>query len=256
MGDKGAMETASQEAEVSRGAVRYGRPPRELAGQVEERILDAAGRVFLERGFQGASVDEIAEVASAGKPTIYARFPNKQALFSAVIERLVRRNTSLDAFSCAGRSIEARLDALAALILTRVLTLETIGLIRVAVAEARRFPDLATSVSCMGRERPTEAVAHIFGELAASSEIGASPAFSPEKLRDTARRFLDLVVLPMLMRALFGEDLAGLRAEIEPHAARSVAFFLAACGLGASTPPGSGTGSEAKRPADRGAVAG
>jgi hypothetical protein len=64
------------------------------------------------------------------------------------------------------------------------------------------------------------------------------------------------VVLPMLMRALFGEDLAGLRAEIEPHAARSVAFFLAACGLGASTPPGSGTGSEAKRPADRGAVAG
>jgi AcrR family transcriptional regulator len=256
MGDKGAMEAASQEAEVSRGAVRYGRPPRELAGQVEERILDAAGRVFLERGFQGASVDEIAEVASAGKPTIYARFPNKQALFSAVIERLVRRNTSLEAFSCAGRSIEARLDALAALILTRVLTLETIGLIRVAVAEARRFPDLATSVSCMGRERPTEAVAHIFGELAASSEIGASPAFSPEKLRDTARRFLDLVVLPMLMRALFGEDLAGLRAEIEPQAARSVAFFLAAVGLGASPPPGSGTGSEAKPPADQGAVAG
>ena len=256
MADEGAMEAASQEAEIGRGAVRYGRPPRELAGQVEERILDAAGRIFLERGFQGASVDEIAEAASAGKPTIYARFPNKQALFSAVIERLVRRNTSLDAFSCAGRSIEARLDALAALILTRVLTLETIGLIRVAVAEARRFPDLATSVSCMGRERPTEAVARIFGELAASSEIGASPAFSPEKLRDTARRFLDLVVLPMLMRALFGEDLAALRAEIEPHAARSVAFFLAACGPGGPPPPGSGTASEAEPPADHGAVAG
>jgi hypothetical protein len=38
------------------------------------------------------------------------------------------------------------------------------------------------------------------------------------------------VVLPMLVRALFGEDLAGLRAEIGPHAARTVAFFLAACG--------------------------
>jgi hypothetical protein len=36
----------------------------------------------------------------------------------------------------------------------------------------------------------------------------------------------------MLMRALFGEDLAALRAEIEPHAARSVTFFLAACGAG------------------------
>jgi AcrR family transcriptional regulator len=214
--------------------VRSGRPPRKLAGRVEERILDAAGRVFLERGFQGASVDEIAEVASAGKPTIYARFPNKQALFTVVVERLVQRNTSLDAFSCAGGSVEERLDALAALILTRVLTLETVGLVRVAVAEARRFPDLATSVSCMGRERPTEAVARVFGELAASSEIGASLAFKADKLKETARRFLDLVVLPMLMRALFGEELAALRAEIEPHASRAVAFFLAACAHGAA----------------------
>jgi AcrR family transcriptional regulator len=212
-----------------RGAVRYGRPPRGLAGQVEERILDAAGRVFLERGFRGASVDEIAEAASAGKPTIYARFPSKQALFAAVIERLVRRNTSLDAFSCAGNSIEQRLDALAALILTRVLTPETIGLIRVAVAEACRFPDLATSVNCMGRERPTEAVARVFGELAAADDIGASSAFAPDQLSGTARRFLDLVVLPMLMRALFGEDLTGLRAGIGPHVKQAVAFFLAAC---------------------------
>jgi AcrR family transcriptional regulator len=212
-----------------RGAVRYGRPPRGLAGQVEERILDAAGRVFLERGFRGASVDEIAEAASAGKPTIYARFPSKQALFAAVIERLVRRNTSLDTFSCAGNSIEQRLDALAALILTRVLTPETVGLIRVAVAEARRFPDLATSVNCMGRERPTEAVARVFGELAAADDIGASSAFAPDQLSGTARRFLDLVVLPMLMRALFGEDLAALRAGIGPHVKQAVAFFLAAC---------------------------
>jgi AcrR family transcriptional regulator len=231
MEGKGPMEAAfpPEQGERGRTPVRSGRPPRKLAGRVEERILDAAGRVFLERGFQGASVDEIAEVASAGKPTIYARFPNKQALFTAVVERLVQRNTSLDAFSCAGGSVEERLDALAALILTRVLTLETVGLIRVAVAEARRFPDLATSVSCMGRERPTEAVARVFGELAASSEIGASLAFKADKLKETARRFLDLVVLPMLMRALFGEDLAALRAEIEPHASRAVAFFLAAC---------------------------
>jgi len=31
------------------------------------------------------------------------------------------------------------------------------------------------------------------------------------------------------MRAVFGEDLKLLRAEIDSHAARSVAFFLAAC---------------------------
>jgi AcrR family transcriptional regulator len=230
MEDEATMDVESTPArsEIARGAVRCGRPPRELAGQVEERILDAAGRVFLEHGFQGASVDEIAEAASAGKPTIYARFPNKQALFAAVIERLVRRNTSLDVLSCGDGSIEERLDTLAAVILTRLLTPEPIGLIRVAMAEARRFPVLATSVSSMGRTRPAEAVARVFGELAASGDIGRSPAFAAEKLAETARRFLDLVVLPMLVRALYGEDLNALRAEIGAHAARSVAFFLAA----------------------------
>ena len=82
----------------------------------------------------------------------------------------------------------------------------------------------------MGRERPTEAVARVLGELAASDAIGASPAFAPERLPETARRFLDLVVLPMLVRALFGEDLAlcAPRSVLTPSG--SVAFFLAACG--------------------------
>ena len=36
-------------------------------------------------------------------------------------------------------------------------------------------------------------------------------------------------MLPLLMRALKGEKLKDLRAEIAAHVARSVAFFLAAC---------------------------
>ena len=173
-------------------------------------------------------------------------------MFTAVIERLVSRNTSLDAFACPGGSIEQRLNTLAAVILARVLTSETIGLIRVAVAEARRFPDLATSVSRIGRQRPTEAVARVFGEWRASDAIGASPAFAAEKLPETARRFLDLVVLPMLVRALFGEDLAALRAEIGPHAARTVAFFLAACGRGGTPAHGLATPADAELPASDG----
>ena len=108
----------------------------------------------------------------------------------------------------------------------------------------------------MGRQRPTEAVAQVFGELAASDAIGASPAFAQEKLPETARRFLDLVVLPMLVRALFGEDLAALREEIESHAARSVAFFLAACGHGWSPALGLLRPANAELPGGRGAVGG
>jgi hypothetical protein len=58
------------------------------------------------------------------------------------------------------------------------------------------------------------------------------PAFAPERLATTTRFFLDLVLLPLLMRALVGEKLKPLRAEITPHVARSVTFFLAACRYG------------------------
>jgi hypothetical protein len=47
-------------------------------------------------------------------------------------------------------------------------------------------------------------------------------------------RFLGLVVLPLVIRALHGEKLKVLHAEIEPHMARRVAFFLAVCRHAAS----------------------
>jgi len=74
-------------AKAKRATVRFGRPPKELAGEVDARILDAARKTFLERGFEGASIDEIAEVARSGKATIYARFRDKRALFTEVVRR-------------------------------------------------------------------------------------------------------------------------------------------------------------------------
>ena len=206
--------------------VRSGRPPRELAGEVEERILDAAAKVFLERGFEGASVDEIADVARAGKPTIYARFPGKEALFTAVVERIVREITSsFERIAPTGATIEERLASIGTSILRKVLMAETVGLIRAAIAEARRFPDLADSVRLMAQERGAGAVAQLLGELAEPDKL---PAFAADRRATTAGNFLDLILLPMLMRALFGERLTVLRAEIAPHVARTVAFFLAA----------------------------
>jgi len=207
--------------------VRFGRPPQVLAGEVKERILDAARKVFLKRGFEGASIDEIADVARAGKPTIYARFSGKEALFAAVMARQVRENIgSFESIAPTGVTLEERLASIATAILHRVLAPETIGLCRASIAEAPRFPDLAASVHHMARERASEAVAQLLGELSESDQL---PAFAADCRADTARQFIALVVLPMLMRALFGENLAALRSEIGPHVARTVAFFLAAC---------------------------
>jgi AcrR family transcriptional regulator len=212
-----------------RGAIRCGRPRRELAGEVEERILDAAGKVFLERGFGGASVEEIAEVARAGKPTIYARFPGKEALFTAVVARKVRQNTSLDNLAAHGSTTEERLRALATGILERALTPETVGLMRLTVAEARRFPDLASNAHRAARARGSESVAALLCEIGKSDETDALPAFAAHRLPETTRRFVDLIFFPIMWRVLFGEDPADVRDEIEPHVREAVTFFLAAC---------------------------
>jgi AcrR family transcriptional regulator len=77
-----------------RRALRAGRPPRRLAGEVDARILDAACRLFFERGLEGTSVDEIASLARAGKRSIYARFPSNEALFTAVVLRTLLARAS------------------------------------------------------------------------------------------------------------------------------------------------------------------
>ena len=216
-----------------RAKVRFGRPPKELAGEVDTRILDAARKVFLERGFQGASIDEIAEVARSGKPTIYARFRDKRALFTAVVTRdILSRITEFKADVPAGATIEERLTSAASTLLHWGLSRDRIALMRLAIAEARRFPDLASTVGRQARELSTELGVRLLGELTKSGELRSMPAFAPEQLTTTARLFLDLVAVPMLLRALFEVDPNTLDAEIDAHVARSVAFFLAACRQG------------------------
>src|SRR6476620_10577013 len=91
---------------------RPGRPPKDLAGDVKARILDGAQRVFLKRGYQSASLDEIAATAPASKPTIYAHFPGKEALFEAVVARVLGGLTNFEGFEPKGRSVQDRLASL------------------------------------------------------------------------------------------------------------------------------------------------
>jgi AcrR family transcriptional regulator len=209
---------------------RVGRPPREVAGEVDERILDAARRAFLEHGLAGASIDEIASLASAGKPTIYARFPSKQALFAAVVARNVAAVIGrFEGRAPSGTTIDERLTNLGVNLLDWALAGGAVDLMRVGISEARRFPELASSVHEMAHQCGEEAVAGLLREAAQSDGLGSLPAFAAERLATTTHFFLDLVFKPLIMRALFGEKLRLLRAEIRPHVARSVAFFLAAC---------------------------
>ncbi|MEM9372143.1 MAG: TetR/AcrR family transcriptional regulator [Planctomycetota bacterium] len=56
-----------------------------------QAILEAAVRSFQRYGFDGTSMDRIAEETPASKRTVYNHFPSKDALFSAVVAELISR---------------------------------------------------------------------------------------------------------------------------------------------------------------------
>jgi len=56
-----------------------------------DALVDAASRVFAQRGFHGASLDEIAESAGFTRGAIYKNFEGKEDLFFAVFDRFNER---------------------------------------------------------------------------------------------------------------------------------------------------------------------
>jgi len=60
-----------------------------------EQLLAAAAMVFGERGFAGASVDEIAERAGYSKGAVYSNFEDKESLFLALIDQHLRHDQAL-----------------------------------------------------------------------------------------------------------------------------------------------------------------
>jgi AcrR family transcriptional regulator len=207
---------------------RLGRPPKDLAGDVKSRILDAAQRVFLKRGYQSASIDEIAETAPASKPTIYAHFEGKEALFEAVVARVLDGLTNFEGFEPKGRAAQDKLASLGIEVVERFIE-ETIGVTRATIAEADRFPALSRRVHEAGRDRATAAVSHVLNDATHTLSRGSKGPFGPKRSLTTAQIFMDLILLPMLMRALMGEGSKDLRSELPTFVRERVSFFLAAC---------------------------
>src|SRR6185436_4572418 len=74
-------------------------------------IVEAAGRLFGERGYDGARLDAVAAAAGVTKPVLYRHFADKTALYLALLER---HRSDLGSFAGAipaEGSLEARLRA-------------------------------------------------------------------------------------------------------------------------------------------------
>ena len=125
-----------------------GRPSREAAALLRDKILSVATGLFLRDGYAAVSIETIAQDARVSKRTFYQRFSNKAELFTAVIHRIVESlRPENDAVLFEGEDLEKLLLRLARIILDAALTPNALALHRVIVAEATRFPELAAVVS-------------------------------------------------------------------------------------------------------------
>lgn len=121
--------------------VRRGRP-RDTAK--DEAILLAAGDLFMERGYEAVSVDAVAHAAGVSKATIYARYPDKEALFTAVLRLECERVVSPESFlPDPAEPVRDTLILLATRFLSLVVGEKAMNMHRVLVSETARAPRMA-----------------------------------------------------------------------------------------------------------------
>jgi TetR/AcrR family transcriptional regulator, mexJK operon transcriptional repressor len=121
---------------------RSGRPPRAIAAQLSEQILQAAEALFLEQGYGATTIEQVANQIGATKRTVYVRFTDKAGLFHAVVKRVLdSRRPDLRSIGT-DRSVDERLVDMGLRVLGYALDPNVVRLFRVVTAEAYRFPEL------------------------------------------------------------------------------------------------------------------
>jgi TetR/AcrR family transcriptional regulator, mexJK operon transcriptional repressor len=217
------METV-RGAERSAAVLRPGgRPTRQQAAQLGEKILEVATGLFLTRGFGATSIEAVAERARISKRTFYHRFADKADLFRAVVHRLLARwLPRFEAEFYEAAPLDELLRRLAGQILAVALTPEALALRRMLLAEAQRFPELMTIMNEQGAARGIELITGLLKREAGAGRVALDdPHFAAEQ-------FLQMVLAVPQRRAMgFGVKMTS--AELESWADRSVALFLFGC---------------------------
>jgi AcrR family transcriptional regulator len=88
--------------------------PRKAVPNRKDDIIQAAARVFAQKGYASTRIIDVAEAASVGKGTIYEYFRSKEALFFAVFEAMMAESTGMliQMAEAAGGSFSTRMRAL------------------------------------------------------------------------------------------------------------------------------------------------
>ena len=135
-----------------------------------------------------------------------------------------RRIDEFRGFRAQGAQVQDKLASLGIEVVEQFIE-ETLGITRATIAEADKFPALSRHVHEAGRDQAAAAVSHVLNDATHTLSRGSKGPFSGKRSLATAQIFMDLILLPMLMRALMGEGAKELRSELPAFVRERVSFF-------------------------------
>lgn len=189
-------------------------------------VVEAATALFLQHGYPGTSMDQIAAAAAVSKPTVYRFFADKEQLFTEIVLGTLDRagepfRTELAALARTGR-LGADLRQLARDYLATVIQPPVLQLRRLVIGASPYLPDVARAYYERAPEQTLHALAGCFAQLA---ERGLLRVTDPPA---AAAHFAFLVLGRALDKSLFCGDVPFTAAELSAQADAGAAVFLAA----------------------------
>lgn len=188
------------------------------------QILDGAKRVFMERGYEAASMNDVTRAAGVSKGTIYVYFENKEDLFGSMIERERQRLTERVGHALdGGRPLAETLREFGILFATHITADETIRAMRMVIAANHRLPALCSRFFSTTPINPVSVLQHYL-----DARMAAGTLFCDDTTR-AARQFIDMTTVGLFKPRLFGAmEAPPDAAEIERNVASAIRVFLAA----------------------------
>nr|WP_242660245.1 TetR/AcrR family transcriptional regulator [Mycobacterium mantenii] len=129
---------------------RRGRPTQGEAKKLQHKLRKAAVATFAKHGYDATTMDAIAKAAGITRRTLYARYPDKRAIFLDVIPwALTRRTEDKVTQELDGEDLRGALLAVGRAGLERAIDPNIVRLKRIAMNESARFPEFAVSAHSM-----------------------------------------------------------------------------------------------------------
>ena len=169
-------------------------------------VVDAARTLFMEQGYAGTTMDDIARRAGLTKRTLYNNYVDKEALFRlivsdviAIAETFARELRVELATGITTANLREKLHDVAVRMATGIVRMPVISLRRLLVGEARMFPELARGYFDRAPGQVLGVLTESFERLMRAGVLRAAPSLGA---RRAAAQFAYLVVGETLDRAM------------------------------------------------------